>query len=296
LIDLFHNLLGSGDPEHYYIAAFVQQASSQINESSFDLDDITPIDKQIEQKNLHVRPALPSNPSGRPGGAPGSGRPMLEYIEFHNAIKAASTSTLVFNLKGLPKELSIAFVLTPLKTLNPLPGSITGVVSSTGKPGTIGSGCDHHDGKDGKHCPHHGHHHKHCHYTPCSSCPLLKCAACQKPNPPKSCPCTKFFSQFTPVVYTASPSSLVSISGVQIAGYNFVAAYFSVTNTGSLPERMQYRFNVQQYIGDRLVGGSTYVVRIARNAPFAPYTLDDTDELGVEPTMPVWIEEHRRQT
>jgi hypothetical protein len=286
--------LASGDPGHYCIAAFVQQASSQINESSFDLDDVTPIDKQIGQKNLHVGPPLPSNPGGRPGGAPGSGRPMLEYIEFHNATKTASTSKLVFNFQGLPKELSISFVLTPLKTLNPLPGSITGVVSSTGKPGTIGSGCDHHHGKDGKHCPHHGHHH-HCDCPPCFTCPLLKCAACQHPNPQKSCPCTNFFSQFTPVVYTASPSSLVSISGVQIAGYDFVAAYFSVTNTGALPEGMQYRFNVQQYIGERLVGGSMYVVRIAGTAPFAPFTLDDTDELGIEPTMPIWIQAHRKQ-
>ncbi|KAH7389271.1 hypothetical protein BKA64DRAFT_747836 [Cadophora sp. MPI-SDFR-AT-0126] len=296
--------LGSGDPGHYCVAAFVQQASSQIHQTSFNLDDVTPVDKQIGQKNLHVGPALPSNPGGRPGGgggggAPGSGRPMLEYIEFHNPTKTLSTSTLVINLQGLPKELVISFVLTPLKTAKPLPGSITGVISSTGKPGTIGPGCDHHD-KDGKHCPHHGDggdddHHHHCECTPCPLCQLLKCKGCHHhPNPPTSCPCTQFFSQFTPVIYTASPSSLVSISGVQIAGYGSVAAYFSVTNAGKLAEGSQYRFNIQQHVGDMLVGGSTYVVRIAGKAPFEPFELDDTDELGIQPTMPVWIQEHRK--
>ncbi len=43
-----------------------------------------------------------------------------------------------------------------------------------------------------------------------------------------------------------------------------------------------------------MVGGSTYVVRIAGKAPFEPFTLDDTDELGIQPVMPVWIDEHRQ--
>jgi hypothetical protein len=296
--------LGSGNPGHYCLAAFVQQSSSQINETTFNLDDITPIDKQIGQKNLHVGPALPSNGGGGGGGVPGSGRPMLEYIEFYNPTKSVRTSTLVLNFKGLPKELVISFVLTPLKTVKPLPGSITGVISTNGKPGTIGPGCDHHR-KHGKHCPHYGHHgdedkgdHDHdcdcAEATPCSPCQLLKCTSCHNKHPPKTCPCSKFFSQFTPTTYTASPSSLVSISNVQIQAYNNVAAYFSVTNTGNLPQGSQYRFNIQQFVNGRLVGGSTYVVRIAGKAPFEPFTLDDTDELGIEPVMPVWIDEHRQ--
>lgn len=299
--------LGSGDPGHYCIAAFVQSASSQIKETSFNLDDIVPIDRQIGQKNLHVGPALPSNGSGEGGGSPGDGRPMLEYIEFYNPTNSIRITTLVLDLQGLPPELVVSFVLTPINTVNPLPGSITGVISTSGEPGTIGPGCDHK-----KHC----HHHHGCHdhdpdhdhdgdddhkdscqcteITLCSSCQLLKCRSCHSTHPSKTCPCKKFFSQFNPIIYTASPSALVSISDVKIPAYSFVAAYFSVTNTGSLPEGQQYRFNVQQFVGEQLKGGSTYVVRIAGKAPFNPYTLPDTDEFNIEPPLPPWVQEHRK--
>jgi hypothetical protein len=147
---------------------------------------------------------------------------MLEYIKFYNPTKSVRTSTLVLNFKGLLKELVISFVLTPLKTVKPLPRSITGVISTTRKPGTIGPGCHR---KHGKHCPHHGHHgdednsdHDHDYdyakTTSCSPCQLLKCTSCYNKHPHKTCPYSKFFSQFTPTTYIASPSSLVFISNV----------------------------------------------------------------------------------
>jgi hypothetical protein len=298
--------LGFGDPGHYCLAAFVQSSGSQINETGFDVDDITPTNKQVGQKNLHIGPPLPSigGPDGR--GAPGDGRPMLEYIEFYNPTSSIRTTTLVFDLQSLPPQLVISFVLTPLKTINPLPVSITGVISTSSEPGTLGPGCDHHHKH--KHCHHHHHHHHGCHdddhnhdhscqctnITPYASCQLLKCKSCHSAHPPKTCPCKKFFSQFTPIIYTASPSSLVSISGVQIPGYGFVAAYFSVTNTGTLPEGQQYRFNVQQFLERRLVGESTYVVRIAGAAPFNPFTPPDGDGDATAPPPPVWIQEYRK--
>jgi hypothetical protein len=43
-----------------------------------------------------------------------------------------------------------------------------------------------------------------------------------------------------------------------------------IENHGELPQGSEYRFQVQQFVGGRLVGGSTYVIRIAGPARIEP--------------------------
>ena len=322
--------LGSGDPGHYCLAAFVHCSGSPINQTGFDVDDITPANKQIGQKNLHIGPPLPAlgggpgggpgsgGGPGGPGGVPGSSRPMREYIEFHNSTNITRTSSLIFDLRGLPKELKVSFVLTPLKTVSPLSGSITGVVSTTGEPGTIGSGCKHKppchhhgdrdDDNNDDNC-HHGDrdddkndddcHHEDCRFEDsltCHSCQLLKCTSCSGCHPKPKCPCEKWYSQFTPIVYTAQPSSTVSIAGVKIPPFSSVASFFAVTNTGKLEPGTRYWFNVQQFVGGKLVGGSTYVVKIFGDlvnpnvSPLGNEENNDSTQIQVAPPLPVWIQ------
>ena len=50
--------LGSGDPGHYCIAAFIHSAASPINGTSMDVDDLAPTNRQVGQKNLHIGRAL----------------------------------------------------------------------------------------------------------------------------------------------------------------------------------------------------------------------------------------------
>jgi hypothetical protein len=107
--------LGSGNPGHYCPAEFVHCFGSPINETRFDLDDITPTNKQIGQKNLHAGSPLSSggdggSGNGGGGGSPQSGRPMQEYIEFHNSTSSIRTATLVIDfLRGLPSQLCRLF-------------------------------------------------------------------------------------------------------------------------------------------------------------------------------------------
>ena len=307
--------LGSGDPGHFCLAAFVHCSGSPINQTGFNVDDITPANKQIGQKNLHIGPPLPAvgggtgggagagGGPGGPGGAPGSSRPMREYIEFHNSTSSARTSTLAFDLRGLPPQLRVSFVLTPIKTVNPLPSSITGVISATGDPGSLGpscphkSPCHHHEGMKNYFHDQNCHHENCCHekLPICHFCQLLKCKLCSGCHPMPRCPCEGWFSQFTPIIYTAKPSSTVSIADVQIPAFGSVAAFFTVTNTGTLAPGTRYWFNVQQFVGGVLVGGSTYIVKIFGdlvNPNVNPNgnEEEDDEEVHVAPPLPVWIQ------
>ncbi len=50
--------LASGDPGHYCMVAFVHSAASPINETSINVDEMTPRNRQVGQKNLHIGPPL----------------------------------------------------------------------------------------------------------------------------------------------------------------------------------------------------------------------------------------------
>ena len=69
--------------------------------------------------------------------------------------------------------------------------------------------------------------------------------------------------RLTPPIYCAKPASLVSIKGVQLPARGAGAALMVIENDCELPKGSEYRFQVQQVVRGRVIGGSTYVIRIA---------------------------------
>jgi hypothetical protein len=50
---------------------------------------------------------------------------------------------------------------------------------------------------------------------------------------------------------------------VRLPGHGAGVALMLIENHGELPKGSEYRFQIQQVVGGRMVGGSTYVIRIA---------------------------------
>jgi hypothetical protein len=316
--------LSANDPGHYCIVVFVHSSASPLAESSYDVDVVTPRNKQIGQKNLHIGPALPAGSGG--GGGGGGGEPggtgagggspgsrgegpggggagdgaeaasMTEYVEFHNPTSAARQSTFVLDLRGLPPELRVSFLLTEIDTVNPLTDSLTGVHQPGhphSLPGALGEWADRIANeleeaaatllrelgrlleeigdRLGGRPSHHRHEHSH-------------------------------LPRFNHTVYTALPSARVAIAGVNLAAMSSEAMLISIENRGSLPPGSEYTFQVQQFVAGELVGGSAFVVRIAGvkvEEPFASPSLrgdldvEEVEELEVEGVarrhLPPWM-------
>jgi len=248
-------LLAGGDPGHYCMVVFLHSAANQIGETAnYDVDSITPTNPQIGQKNLHVGAPLPS------GGAPptpGGGMRMREYVEFHNPSPELRIADLVFDLRPLPPELHMWLRLSELQTVAPLEESLTGI-AATHYPGLgdaakaallagieggeeilewldrwldrVEDKLEGNSDVDDDDQPRRTHHRQ---------------------------------IQFTPTVYRAKPASLVSVRGVRLPRHGVGAALMVIENTGKLPPGSEYRYQVQQVVRERVVGGCTYVVRIA---------------------------------
>jgi hypothetical protein len=116
-------LLSTGDPGHFCVVAFVHSADNPMTETGMDVDTITPRNRLIAQKNLHIGAPL------SPGPAP-HGRPMREYIEFHNPLRHEAVYDLVFDMRGLPKELAASLQFTRLQTVEPLERAIHGIAGT----------------------------------------------------------------------------------------------------------------------------------------------------------------------
>jgi hypothetical protein len=236
-----------GDPGHYCIATFVHSAQNPINETSnYSVDSITPANPQIGQKNLHIVAPLASNRSLR----------TREYIEFHNPEAELRIVDLAFDLRSLPPGLRLFLRLSELKTDRPLEESLTGV-ETIHHPGTADEiksallagielgeevlellergldrferelGGSDRDDRDDR--PSH------------------------KPHPGLA---------LTPPIYQAKPASLVSVKGVHLPAHGAGAALIVIENHGELADGSEYRFQIQQVVGERVIGGSTYVIRI----------------------------------
>ena len=279
--------LPSGDPGHYCIVAFVHSSGSPINEASFNVDEMTPLNKQVGQKNLHVGPPLPARSAGGGGGGGGGGgaprgggagsrgagagagpgaggRPihlMREYVEFHNPTKSSREATLAIDLRGLPPELRLSFLLTGLDTVQPLPKSITGIVQAGGKHrhglgGDILRWIDRIEDEieetTGELLEWTGHW-------------MERLGRALEDRPLSRRWHSRHLPEFEQTVYTALPSARIEIAGVRIPAGGSVAALLSMQNRGALPEGGEYLFHVQQLVGGKVVGGSAYKVRIAGN-------------------------------
>ena len=68
----------------------------------------------------------------------------------------------------------------------------------------------------------------------------------------------------------ARPASLVSVRGVRLARHGAAAALMVIENGGRLAPGTEHRFQVQQVAGERVLGGSTYVIRIAGQPRLPP--------------------------
>lgn len=53
------------------------------------------------------------------------------------------------------------------------------------------------------------------------------------------------------------------MKNVIIPAFGHYAALLSIRNNGRLKKGSEYRFNIQQLVEQKVVGGSTFVVRIA---------------------------------
>ncbi|MBI1744423.1 hypothetical protein HYR54_15340 [Candidatus Acetothermia bacterium] len=269
--------LPSGDPGHYCIMVFIHSATSPSNETNMDANQVARTNRQVGQKNLHIGPPLPPSPSqgGGAGGAGGQPRAqvMEEYVEFHNPTTTPREASLVFDLRRLPSELAVSFKLTRLNTVNPLHSSVSGVAKIR-QPGIIEQisawlgfmlrwlGW------------------------------LIQWLGCWIENlgrrilglPLKSCrfePDVKL-PDFESTIYEAEPSALVEIKGVRLPAFGFVAALLSIRNTGTLEEGSENRFEAQQLVKGEVVGGSTYVVRIAGARKFPPIIVADSQRTDLD--------------
>ena len=249
-------LLTSGDPGHYCMVVFLHSAANPINESTnYNVDSITPTNPQIGQKNLHIGPPL-LVPRGAP--MPGAQMRMHEYIEFHNPSPEVRIADLVFDLRPLPPQLHMWLRLSELETEAPLEKSMTGIAAihdpgladeakalllasiERGEeilewlerwPDRVEDKLKGEEEDDRR--PRHKRH------------PELR---------------------FARPIYRAKPASLVSVRGVRLPAHGVGAALTVMENGGELPPGSEYRFQVQQVVQGRVVGGSTYVIRIAKRA------------------------------
>ena len=226
--------LSSGDPGHYCIAAFVHSADNPITETAFDIDIITPRNRGIGQKNLHIGPPLPAVPKPRKFPLP----QMREYIEFNNPYFEEMEFDLVFDFQSLPTQLEVRLQFTEMHTVQPLKKALIGIASE----------------KTGN---------------------LVKRPHREEPKPDRDDKREKHrhgrrlevkLPRFVNKVFLAEPSTRVSVNRVRVAPHSRVGAFFTVANTGELPEGGTYRFVVKQLGQNGVTGGSTYVVRIAGTA------------------------------
>ena len=234
--------LASGDPGHYCMVVLVHSAANPIGETSdYNVDSVTPANPQVGQKNLHILAS--------------SGAQMMrvrEYIEFHNPGRETRVGDLVFDLRPLPPELGMWLRFTELDTEAPLEESLTGI-DTVDHPGLgdrlkslLFEGVEEGEkilewlerwwhrledalGDDDDDRPRHKRH------------PELR---------------------FAPPIYRAKPASLVAVKGVRLPEQGAAAALMAIANRGELPPGSEYRFQVQQVVDGRVVGGSTYVIRI----------------------------------
>jgi photosystem II stability/assembly factor-like uncharacterized protein len=250
----------SGDPGHYCMVAFVHSAKNPIGETTnYIVDVLAHENPQIGQKNLHITTPLPAGPLPPPPWR--WTRQMREYIEFHAAGPEKRPADLVFDLRPLPPQLQMWLRFSELATQAPLEQSLVGI-ETIHHPGladhvkaVLLAGVERadelvdwfdrwldrfEDKLDGGHRPDRPRH---------------------KPHPQL---------RFTKPIYRAKPASLVAVRGVELAPHGAAAALMVIENHGELPQGSEYRFQVQQFVGGRLVGGSTYVIRIAGPARIEP--------------------------
>jgi hypothetical protein len=260
-------MLPSGDPGHYCMVVFVHSATSPISETRMNVDEITPVNPQIGQKNLHIGAPLPPSPGPTPGpggrgwpGDPGSHRPAgvnEEYTEFHNPTAQARQIDVVLDLRGLPPPVRAALRLSRVDSVKPLSQAITGVSGSHKfRPAPDDGGL----------------------------CWLIRSLAlflCRLGNLIRALlgrslrPCRETgdnYSQLAKTVYEAQPSTRVQVQGILLPPFASGSLLVRLHNSGQLEAGREYPFHVQQLVAGQVAGGSQFIVRVdgVRKQPDVP--------------------------
>jgi hypothetical protein len=268
-------IVGPGDSGHYCIMTFVHSAASPLSLTTSSGDDATVESVQVGQKNLHIGPPLPPTPkpgggAGGPGGRPGA-RPFSEVIEFHNPEVAPRLATLVFDFRLLHPNIQPTLFFPPLTTTVPMLAAVTGytkLVKAEDSPsGVFGKLLQEgrellgeldriEDAIEDRLRVWFGWGHEH---DPDDD---------WKIDVP---------SGFDPVGWVAQRSGILEVRGVSIAAGEHTKALISLAATGPLPHGERFQFEVQQVVGGRVVGGSTYIVPVA-GRPKLPISLAPSDD------------------
>jgi hypothetical protein len=277
--------LPGGDPGHYCMVAFVHSAAAPIGETTrMNVDLITPSNRQVGQKNLHIGAALTPGPApagggGGPGPAP---EPMEEYIEFHNPTANSRVANLQFDFRNLPPELGVSFHLAEVKTAEPLEAAITGVSGQRQEPVAAKWRKKRSRSPLGWLLA----------LLPQLSCWFMNLIRRLLRLPTRRCRRRvkgPALPPFTPIRYQAQPSSLVEVHDVELAPYGYCAALLRVEPKARLEEGSRYTFDVLQFVRDNKretpaeVGGGRYVVVVMgdpkhREPEIAPSVHPDTSE------------------
>jgi hypothetical protein len=242
--------LANGDPGHYCIVVFIHGGACPISETDFNVDYICPRNRQIGQKNLHIGPPLGScGGSGGSGASPSGPQPQMnEYVEFHNAEKESRTADLVFDFSNLPPELAVTLQFTPLTTKLPLDKAMKGIIDKC-------------RAEVDEEIPTRGE------FTWKAALSRLWNFLKRRDReyPPRiSLP------RFTDIVYKVANRAVVTVRDVRLDPLGMVAAYIRIRNVGSLPKGEHYPFEVQQLVGGKQTGGSSYVVVIEGDRELHP--------------------------
>lgn len=247
-------VLMAGDPGHYCMVVFIHSSANPINETGFNVDYITPRNRQIGQKNLHIGEPLPPEPGGTPGG--GAEPVMNEYIEFHNPNNAAQTTDFLFEFNRLPKELAVTLQFTRIKTQDSFGNSITNIKSTRKAVPTEEIGPRKRSFFGLLWC-----------WIRNLFCAILNFFIRLFGGKKIYCYCTPASNvpQFDNIIYEVEPGKEVRVTNVVTDGFRFNAAYIRIRNTGTLPPGMRYHFDVQQIRNGVVIGGSEYVVCTSGN-------------------------------
>jgi hypothetical protein len=215
--------LGSGDPGHYCMVAFVHSALNPINETSTNVDAISTNNPQVAQRNLHVTTMAPMHQKHKRSFG------FRSYIEFHNPSGERSVTDFVFDFRELSRHLRGAVQLTHVTTRHGLECSIVGGVPEEDLTE-----------------PHEG-------------LPWLRDWAdrLQRDSEHDRRP------RLAPRIYAVHPSSAFEVNEVQLGPFETAAALFSITTSERSALARDFRLRVLQRVDGRVVGGSTYVIRRA---------------------------------
>jgi hypothetical protein len=265
-------MLSSGDPGHYCIVVLVHGGTSapRLTETGYVVDEMVLRNRLIAQKNLHIVGPLGGTAGGGSGGSRSGGPPggwdghesRDFYVQFHNPHPGdVRDFDLIFDLRELPGEIETTFKFSSVRTRAPLSDSLRGV-ARTRMPlpweglldqirrGVVGW--------------------------------LFGRGAGGRSGNPRIDMLT-----LGPTVYTAAERAYVVVEGVQLPAHSVAAALVTLRVTSPLPPGAEYRIDVQQREKQRVVGGSTYVVR----------TADGADVLTVPnmPEPPNWPQRSREK-